>query len=117
MNKFLKVGGVIISACVVFFVLFIIVGVQTHLPHKKIIIRVPYEFSDVPDSMIPMGETINHPKPRVPNGHPGIDFQYNGSKLHYVIASADGTVTSIKKGASNPGKWDVEIGNGFYLLR
>jgi hypothetical protein len=87
------------------------------LPHKKIAIRVPYEFADVPDSMIPMGETINHPKPQVPHGHPGIDFQYEGSKLHNVVASADGTVNSIKKGASNPGKWDVEIGNGFYLLR
>lgn len=78
---------------------------------------MPYEFSDVPDGMIPMGETINHPKPQVPNGHPGINFQYNGSKSHNVVASANGTTTSITKGASNTGKWDVEVKSGFYLLR
>jgi hypothetical protein len=98
-------------------VAFVMFRPDSYLPHEKITIRVPYEFSDVPDSMIPMGETINHPKPQVPNGHPGIDLQYNSSKLHSVVASADGTVISIKKGASNPGKWDVEVRNGFYILR
>ncbi len=117
MYKFLKISGVVIVVSLILFILFFVVGVQTYLPHKKIIIRVPYEFSDMPDSMIPMGETINHPKPQVPHGHPGIDFQYNDNKLHNVVASANGTVISITKGASNPGKWDVEIWNGFYLLR
>ncbi len=54
---------------------FVVMRPDSYLPHQKITIRVPYEFSGVPDSMIPMGETINHPKPQVPNGHPGIDFQ------------------------------------------
>jgi len=117
MSKILKIGVIIFLLVTIFLALFVGVGVQTYLPHQKISIRVPYEFSDVPDSMIPMGETINHPKPKVPNGHPGIDFGYNGSKLHNVISSADGTVSSITKGASEPGKWDVEINNGFYNLR
>ena len=117
MKKILIIVAAISVLVTVFLALFVVIGVQTYLPHKKITIRVPYEFVDVPDVMIPMGETINHPKPQVPNGHPGIDFGYDGSKLHNVVASADGTVTSIKKGASNPGKWDIEISNSFYLLR
>lgn len=117
LKKVIKIGLIILLLISVFLLLFVVIGVQAYLPHKRITVRVPYEFSDVPDSMIPMGETINHPKPRVPHGHPGIDFQYNGDKLHKVIASADGTVNSIKQGASNPGKWDIEIKNGFYLLR
>ncbi len=117
LKKLLKIGGTIIVLVITTVVLFVVIGVQTYLPHKKITIRVPYEFSDVPDSMIPMGETINHPKPQVPHGHPGIDFQYNDNRSHNVVASVDGIVTSITQGESDPGKWDVQINNGFYNLR
>ncbi len=117
MKKILLIGVAIFLLIVIYLTLFVIIGVQTYLPHQRLIIRVPYEYVDVPDLMIPMGETINHPKPQVPNGHPGIDFQYNDNKLHNAVAAADGTVISITKGASNPGKWDVEITNGFYSLR
>jgi len=87
------------------------------LPHQKIIIRVPYEFTDPPTGIIPMGETIYHPKPKVPHGHPGIDFGWTTGEKHVMLASTDGVLVSAKQGASEPGKWDIEIQAGVYLLR
>ena len=43
--------------------------------------------------MKPMGETINHPPPNSPNGHPGIDFQWDYRAE--VVAAADGEIVEI----------------------
>ena len=99
------------------FAAWVVVRPEMYWPHEYIVIRVPYEFSDVPANMIPMGETVNHPKPQTPKGHPGIDFGWGEGELHNVISSSDGKVSSIKEGASHPGKWDVEAESGLYILR
>jgi len=49
--------------------------------------------------MMPMGETIEHPDPPNPGGHPGIDFMWN--KSVDIIACADGTVIEVKRKESN----------------
>jgi len=84
-------------------------------PHELIVISLPFapEY-DASTGMIPMGETIYHPKPQVPNGHPGIDFGWDNLKVP-VIASADGTLTRINPGSSSG--TDVTVQNGVYELR
>lgn len=60
-----------------------------------------------------MGETINHPDPPNPGGHPGIDFMWNDSVD--IIACIDGTVDQVEKTGSH-NKWDVFINTGdFYV--
>lgn len=100
-----------------FLIIWNIFGLPAYLPHEKIVISVPYDFKDPPQGLIPMGETLYHPKPEVPNGHPGIDFGWNSGENHRVLSSSDGKVKSIRQGASDPGKWDVEVKSGAYLLR
>lgn len=90
---------------------------QAFLPHARIVIGLPYEANDAPSGMIPMGETLYHPKPQVPHGHPGIDFGWQNGTSHAMIAAHDALVTRIEEGASEPGKWDVELRSGVYLLR
>ncbi len=90
---------------------------QAYLPHERIEIRAPWESNDTPASMIPMGETVYHPKPQVPHGHPGIDFLWTNGTSHAMVAAHDGVVSRIVQGASEPGKWDMEIRSGVYLLR
>lgn len=90
---------------------------MSFLPHARIVIGVPYRMTDLPDNIIPMGETVYHPKPQNPTGHPGIDFQWNSGERHDVIASAEGVVTNISEGTSDGRGWDVETENGMYLLR
>lgn len=86
------------------------------LPHQRIVLGLPYRLSDPPTYMIPMGETIYHPKPKVPHGHPGIDFQWASGTSHDLIAAAAGTVTWMKQGASEPGKWDMDLSHGAYNI-
>ncbi|MHB8604391.1 MAG: hypothetical protein ACYDCK_03965 [Thermoplasmatota archaeon] len=86
-------------------------------PHDRIVISLPFEANDTPSYMIPMGETIYHPKPQVPHGHPGVDFQWANGTSHALLAVADGVFWSAKLGASEPGKWDIEVKSGEYLVR
>lgn len=88
-----------------------------YLPHERITVQVPYRLTDPPSGIMPMGETIYHPKPQVPHGHPGIDFGWEAGDSHDVISSSSGAVASIIQGASDPGKWDVEVQSGVYSLR
>lgn len=74
-------------------------------PQERIVLSLPYEESDPPIYMEPMGETINHPKPQVPLGHPGIDFKWGHAAK--VIAAADGKVVSIKQIVDH----DIELNN------
>lgn len=86
------------------------------LPHERIVIGVPYRESDRPTGMIPMGETLYHPKPAAPRGHPGIDFGWDGNGTHDIISSSDGVVVSLAYGASGPETWDVVVRTGVYHL-
>lgn len=115
-HKKLKIALIILG------VILLIVGllavkllrIDAYLPHKHISIILPFEPQyDSVTGLIPMGETIYHPKPQAPRGHPGIDF---GAQVPYpFIASADGTISEIKKGGSSDGS-DIYINSGAYLI-
>lgn len=75
---------------------------------------LPYSTSsNAASTMTPMGETIYHPKPQNPYGHPGIDFQWeNPSEVPNIISSMDGTVVAINDNSSHSGTYDVITTNG-----
>lgn len=75
---------------------------------------LPYSTSsNTPTAMTPMGETIYHPKPQHPSGHPGIDFQWeNPSEVPTITASMDATVTAVTDNSSHAGTSDVQTKNG-----
>ena len=106
------IGLVVVLALAFVFIIF---QPQAFLPHQKIVIGLPFDKNDPPTGMIPMGETIAHPKPRVPNGHPGIDFGWQHNSK--ILSSSDGEITRITNGTSDPGKWDIEVQSGNYFLR
>lgn len=84
------------------------------LPHKKIEIILPFAAQyDSSTLMIPMGETIYHPKPKSPLGHPGIDF--GGQVSFPFIASTDGKITRIIEGGSSDGS-DIYLSHGAYNI-
>ena len=84
------------------------------MPHKRVIISLPFSKENEAQWLIPMGETINHPKPEVPLGHPGIDFAWDHTVP--IIAVADGVIKSVKKD-STEGKavWNIYVASGDYL--
>lgn len=87
---------------------------DAYIPHKKIIVILPFDAQyDSVTGMIPMGETIYHPKPKSPLGHPGIDF--GGQVAFPFIASADGKITKIIKGGSSDGS-DIYLSSGAYSI-
>jgi murein DD-endopeptidase MepM/ murein hydrolase activator NlpD len=72
-----------------------------YLPHKKPVLILPFDPRyDPAGALMPMGEKINHPD--APDGHPGIDFGFDGlaDKVPY-IAAMDGTVRSVRIYANN----------------
>lgn len=81
------------------------------LPHDKVSIILPFDQQyDKSTRIIPMGETIHHPKSESPKGHPGIDF---GSQESYpFIAAMDGKISKIEyvEGAGN----NITLNNGAY---
>lgn len=79
---------------------------------QKIIISLPYSPNNPTKSILPMGETIEHPK--APNGHPGVDFQWN--KPTEILASADGKIVEIKKVEEYGGVWSVKQVSGGYAI-
>lgn len=94
---------------------FIIINPPAFLPHQRITISIPFDKKDPPQNLIPMGETIAHPKPQVPNGHPGIDIQWDHSTN--ILSSSDGEVSSIKQTPEHFNNWDLEVSSGVYRLR
>lgn len=82
---------------------------------EKIIISLPYAPLQPTSSIVPMGETLYHPKPQNPDGHPGIDFQWNLGKPIDIIACIDGEVISAMK-TPNHNKWDVTVKTGNYAI-
>lgn len=75
---------------------------------------MPYSTGgNLPSAMTPMGETLYHPKPQNPQGHPGIDFQWeNPSGVPTITASMDATVTAVTDNSSHAGTYDVETASG-----
>ncbi len=82
---------------------------------ERITMTLPFREANRPDSLGPMGETITHPKPQHPRGHPGIDFQWDGSASKQLIASASGVVVTIRTGFY-PSTWDLYIVSGCYRI-
>lgn len=90
---------------------------STFTPNSSDIIPVlylPYStISNLPSSLVPMGETIYHAKPQNPTGHGGIDFQWETPiSIPTIIASMDATVTAIINSTSHIGTFDVTTKNG-----
>jgi len=115
MNKHKKpliiIGAVLI---ILVSILAVFLRFDVFLPHNKIQIILPFAAQyDVETKLIPMGETIYHPKPKDPNGHPGIDFV--SQKPFPFIASADGTISKMVKGGSSDGT-DIYISSGPYSI-
>ncbi len=116
MKKWLKITLTLVGVAILALA-FAMFRPDTYLPHKRIVIAVPFLAENPPMTLIPMGETIEHPKPQTPKGHPGIDFGWPPGVAGKVTSSSDGTVTSIKLGTSHTDLYDVEVGSGPYLLR
>jgi hypothetical protein len=64
-----------------------------------------------------MGSTVLYQAPTYPHGNPGIDFLWSGGATHKVRSSSAGVVRRVVLGATSPGKWDVEVASGVYLIR
>lgn len=82
---------------------------------EKIIISLPYAPSQPTNSIVPMGETLYHPKPRNPEGHPGIDFQWNLGQPIDIIACYGGEIIFAERTESH-NKFDVHIKSGNYTI-
>jgi hypothetical protein len=82
------------------------------LPHERIVLSLPFAPGDEPHGLVPMGETIDHP--HAPQGHPGIDFQWDHSVP--IIACAAGTVSSITWQPDHK-SWDLIVRTGVYEVR
>lgn len=108
-NKILKFLGIVFLIFFIYFFTYTFI-----IPHNKIIIGLPFSHENLPYDILPMGETLNHPKPQNPQGHPGIDFIWN--KKVPIISSSDGVITKIQKHFDGR-TWDVEIKSGSYALR
>jgi hypothetical protein len=92
---------------------FLMLRNSEYWPQERVTLALPYSSDELPYGIAPMGETDEHP---VPNGHPGIDFQWTYPAKLY--ASIDGTVTDIYETEENgTNQWNVYIQNGKYITR
>lgn len=93
-KRFKKRWLLLVPPAGVLAVAFVLFWPVAWLPHRHIEIALPFSAENEATSLIPMGETIEHPKPATPKGHPGIDFHWNAAVP--LIASADGVVIDVK---------------------
>ncbi len=77
-------------------------------------ISLPFSLDTPPHTILPMGETIYHPEPQNPGGHPGIDFLWK--RKVPILASASGIVTDILPSDGHQGLWDVGVVSGNFLI-
>ncbi len=82
---------------------------------QRISVALPYNSSQPTSSIVSMGQTMFHPKPQNPEGHPGIDFQWGLSKAIDIITSNDGEIIFAEKTPSHD-KFDVHIKSGNYTI-
>ena len=69
--------------------------IATATPAPQPVLILPFTTEQEPPGMMPMGETILHPAtPDNPNGHPGIDFQWNFRAE--IIVAINGEVAEIR---------------------
>lgn len=120
MMRKIYLAGIIVLFIVLFFAWRLVFRFLPFMPHQRITISLPFKSSDDIhlDSINPMGETDNHPKPDNPHGHPGVDFLWN--KRVEVIAVADGKISRIQKhkgGPSGDKSYDIDIQTGIYAHR
>lgn len=83
------------------------------LPHTQIVISLPFApEDDAFTQMIPMGEIEewHNAATGLPNGHPGIDFQWN--KETQILAVAAGPIMNIRK--NEEGEFIVEQSLGLF---
>jgi hypothetical protein len=73
------------------------------------VLELPFSAADDPLRLMPMGETVNHDPPQ---GHPGIDFQWEGSAT--VRSSLPGEVVQITQ--REPNDFAVSVINGPYVV-
>ncbi len=85
-------------------------------PTEKITIILPFDTRHLPKNINPMGETVEHPDPPNPGGHPGIDYIFNnekGEEIVPILAMADGEVKRAED--EGPGKGSIVcINSGSY---
>lgn len=91
-----------------------IIRPDTYLPHKRIVLRAPYDLNSPPTRLLPMGEKIYHPN--APGGHPGIDFQWDGPDAR-VLSSSNGTISSIVLVTDKWKKWEIDVSSWPYVVR
>lgn len=89
------------------------------VPEERVVISLPFNKGTTPNTLIPMGETLEHPKPQNPNGHSGIDLLWYsdvGPEETDIIACADGEVVAIFNTGIGEGD-DISIRSGGYLVQ
>ena len=87
--------------------------VPTPTPQARPVLYLPFAQANDSAGLIPMGETVYHPKPSNPYGHGGIDFQWNSNIP--ITAALAGTVDGIYVGY-HPNTWDVVVKTGKYAV-
>lgn len=112
-HRWLKISGLAVGV-VILALAFIVVRPDTYWPHKRLVIRAPFELSDPPSTLIPMGEKVYHPDS--PSGHPGIDFQWSHKDVN-IVASADGKISKLQQTPEHFNNWDMEITSWPYVIR
>ncbi|OGJ21420.1 MAG: hypothetical protein A2804_03350 [Candidatus Pacebacteria bacterium RIFCSPHIGHO2_01_FULL_46_10] len=82
----------------------------TNLPENgKPVLELPIDKNGkIPDSIMPMGETINHDAKW--GGHPGIDFQWHDGDDVKIYSSMDSEVIGIF--TDDKGRYDLATKNG-----
>lgn len=111
-KRILTVIGFLLGVTIVLGIL-IFVQPLVFLPHEKIEISLPFaEQDDASTGLIPMGEIEqwHNASTGSPDGHPGLDFQWN--KETAILAVADGRITAVYK--NNEDQFIVEQNLGHY---
>ena len=94
-------------------------GGAGEIPEERMALSLPFGERDVPNSLIPMGETLEHPKPANPHGRPWIEFLwYNdvGPEKRDVIASAGGEVVAVSSSGVGDER-DISVRSGEYIVQ
>jgi len=91
-------------------------GTKHKTEQDRIIISLPFVDADEPYSIMPYGETVNHPGKI---GHPGMDFYWRDKTR--LIAVVDGEIESITQSSNRVSSskvpyWEVNLKAGDYRI-
>ena len=112
MNRYFKLALLTIGVIILQGIL-LITQPWIFLPHQHIKISLPFApEDDVYTHLIPMGEIEewHNASTGLPNGHPGIDMQWN--KETKILAVADGWIINVRK--DDQGKFIIEQNLGLF---